>query len=122
MMRDRLVALALLCGGCLVPDRGPPARPASVPEGAFWCGGADGGVFVQVYRSTKGGGYQGAIYTDHGGDVLFRGRFRADPANPGPAPRRGRAWCGGWDGTRLYLQPRGALIAIDADKQIFAPK
>lgn len=121
-MRDRLVALALLCSGCLVPDPGPPPRPSSVPSGAFWCGGADGGVFVQVYRSAKDSGYRGAIYADHGGDVMFRGRFRMDPENPGPAPRRGRAWCGGWDGTRLYLQPRGALIAIDAEKQIFVPK
>jgi hypothetical protein len=78
-------------------------------------------VFVHVYRSTKGSGYKGEIYSDYGGDVLFRGRFRMDPANPGPAPKRGRSWCGGWDGTRLHLQPRGALVAVDAEKQVSLP-
>jgi len=93
----------------------PPPRPASVPATVFWCGGLDGGVFVELTAHPQGV-FKGAIYTELG-DIWYRGPFRMDPKQPGKPPRRGAAWCGGWDGTRLFLSGGGALIAVDAEKQ-----
>lgn len=116
------LALSLVFCSCLVRDSGAPARPNAVPSSAFWCGGADGGVFVKFSMTDNGKQYQGAVYTDHAGDLLFAGKFRMDPENPGPPPKLSSLWCNGWDGTRLWLRSGGALLAIDADKQVFRPR
>lgn len=107
---------ACLLSACLQCGSSTPARPASVPASAFWCGGADGGAFVDITARGKGR-YQGSIYTE-AGDVWFQGEFRQDPKLPAKMPKRGTSWCEGWDGTRLYVRGGGALIALDADKQV----
>lgn len=115
--RSAQLVLALTLCACLSQGtQPPPPRPASVPKSAFWCGGLDGGVFVEIAaHPQKKRLYRGTIYTE-AGDIWYRGDFRMDPQNPGRPPRRGQAWCGGWDGTRLYLSQGGALLAVDAEK------
>ena len=57
-------------------------------------------------------------------NVVERGLAGADELAAGHALRpakplkRGTSWCEGWDGTRLYVAGGGALIAVDADKQV----
>jgi hypothetical protein len=119
-MQRQIAALALAAcslAACLQCGSSTPSRPAKVPASAFWCGGADGGVFVEISASGKPGRYAGTIYTE-AGDTWYQGEFRVDPKRPAKVPKRGSAWCEGWDGTRLYVEGGGALIAVDADKQV----
>jgi hypothetical protein len=119
-MKRRLVALAVAaCSltACLQCGSASPERPAKLPASAFWCGGADGGVFVDIRAGGKPGRYIGTIYTE-AGDTWYQGEFRVDPKRPAKLPKRGSSWCEGWDGTRLYVTGGGALIALDAYTQV----
>ena len=114
MISRILFTAALFLSACVTEyEPMPPPRPAKVPQTAFWCGGVDGGVFVELFRdSKKKNSFYGTIYYEADGDIWYRGEFRMDPRHPGKPPKRGTSWCGGWDGTRLYLQGGGALISI----------
>jgi hypothetical protein len=112
-----IAVTACWLAACLQSGPSTPARPARVPASAFWCGGVDGGVFVDISARGKPGRYKGTIYNE-AGDTWYQGEFRVDPKRGAKLPKRGTSWCEGWDGTRLYVAGGGALIALDADQQV----
>ena len=120
MMRSFFIGTLFLLCSCITVKEGEPTgprRPKGVPSTAFWCGGADGGVFVELAAGRGTGTYSGVIYFDHSGEVWYRGAFQMDPEHKGTPPDAARKdWCGGWDGTRLHLRSGGALIATAPTK------
>jgi hypothetical protein len=47
-------------------------KPNGVPESAFWVGGADGGVYIDIIKKSKNE-YYSKIYFDTTGEVWYEG-------------------------------------------------
>lgn len=111
-----LVIAAALAVGCTAGETTPleaPPRPESVPEGAIWVGGLDGGVFIDVEKLAQDPPaiYRGTVYDEYSGEVWFSGLLELDP--PGGAVDLSMPGLfTGWDGEALYLEDGRALIAI----------
>jgi hypothetical protein len=100
-----LIGTAVLLLNCR-SSSGPPPRPPPVPASAIWVGGADGGVFLVFDKKANDPKqiYDAAIYTEHSGDIWFKGKLRLS-ASPEIDPRvyRDPKFFSGWDGERLHL-------------------
>ncbi len=88
------------------------------PNGSFWVGGADGGVFIQVSpvpESDEQRIYSGTVYDEFDEAIWYAGRFRLhghfdfDPTN--------REHYLGWDGERILLLESSYLEALDIGEQ-----
>ena len=92
-------ALLLLFACQLATSFEPQQRPQQVPTGAFWVGGADGGVYVDI--SCDAGNYSGTVYTDSTGDIWYSGSFTY--SGTAEFDVKAAASYTGWDGEMLYL-------------------
>jgi hypothetical protein len=92
-----------------------PPKPANIPAAAIWSGGADGGVYVVI--SKKEGDapdfYQGKIYHDRTGDLLYTGPLQINDINRPMVNLMDPASYAGWDGTHLYLSDGRYLQALE---------
>jgi hypothetical protein len=50
----------------------PNTKPDGVPESAFWVGGADGGVYIDISKQSKQE-YYSKIYFDTTGEIWYEG-------------------------------------------------
>lgn len=93
------------------------ARPAGVPAQAFWLGGPDDGVFVQLnpHDGAAATSYSGSIYHSDG-SIWYAGKFVLKPAGSRPIDPFDRAQFAGWDGTRILLQDGRSLLAANEKK------
>lgn len=101
-MRKLLLTSALTLACTRAPE-GPPPRPASVPAGAQWAGGPDGGAWVLCTRMARD--FDCTVFHESG-DVWEKGRYRAEPpvaAGSGPV-------YSAFDGERIYLVSGGQLV------------
>lgn len=107
---------ALLLSGCVdVGQSGDHSRPESLPAEAFFVGGADGGVYVQLNaaRERAESIYTGTIfYAD--GQTWYEGAFRLEPAKANAIDTSNKTLFDAWDGEVLYLRDRRRLRALDA--------
>ncbi len=106
-----MVVAGLLASGCVESTSGPP-RPAGLPAEAFWLGGPDGGVFVELQRAEGPSlpQYSGAVYHPDG-SLWYKGRFTLEPSGGAPVDLKDRGQFAGWDGTRILLKDGRALLA-----------
>lgn len=114
-------AITLLAQACV--DADAPAtssdrvaeRPAAVPAEARYVGGADGGVYVVVERTSGSApaAYQGEIYHANG-ELWYEGGFVLVPAESEPIDPDAKGIFTGWDGDTLYLNDGRYLRARDA--------
>ena len=106
------LAIALAAFGCS-QGSSQPARPKSLPASAFWVGGADGGVFVDVQPAGAGAArsqYRGTIYHPDG-EVWYAGALQLQPATAAPLDLSNKQQFEAWDGTRLLLSGQRVLVA-----------
>lgn len=98
-----LLPMLAAIASCTTEPPEPP-RPGSVPNTAFWVGGADGGVFVQLERrlSDPRGVYQAKVYYE-AGEVWYEGPLVLDPLDGADVNIADRRIFSGWDGTQLIL-------------------
>jgi hypothetical protein len=93
-------------------------RPPNVPAEAFYIGGSDGGVYIQLKRASEIQDilYQASIFSDQSGKRLFDGLLKLMPADSPPIDPSDTAQFAGWAGAALYLADGRKLLAI-ADKR-----
>lgn len=105
-------ALAVMCVSCGIEtaDETPPAGP----DGSWWTGGADGGVFVDVREDENPNDniYYGTIYYEHDNSIWYQGQLQLEGAVESFNPRDKSAY-EGWDGNTLYLVNGQHLEAIE---------
>lgn len=82
----------------------PPPRPKSVPDGAIWAGGVDGGSFIILKARSPAGEYSARIYDDTTGDVIFDGALTLVGDTSAPVDAADPKTFGFWDGSRLHLR------------------
>lgn len=107
-LKSTLIALALLATGCEVET-----ETKTGPNGSWWVGGADGGVFIQVMDDANPNDerFTGTVYFEHDQSIWYQGPLRLvgktqlDPAD--------RSQYLGWDGERLHLDGGAWLEAVD---------
>jgi hypothetical protein len=103
----KLVSIAtflLLLSACSTEAETKPG-----PNGSWWLGGADGGVFVLIQPDSKE--YKGTVYYEHDQSIWYQGRFRLVGAldfNP-----QDHSQYLGWDGERILLIESAYLQALD---------
>ena len=97
-------------------SRAEPARPLTVPSSAFWLGGPDGGVFVQLKLVTAPGIYSGSIYHPDGA-LWYRGRFLLRPTGGKAIDPADIQQFSFWDGSQLVLEDGRALLARPARRR-----
>ena len=78
----------------------PESRPSSVPEQALWIGGADGGIYLEISK-TSDSTYYSKIYFDSTGEIWFEGNltYEGNKALEITNPEIFSFW----DGDSLYL-------------------
>jgi hypothetical protein len=111
-----LITVLVLILGCDY-KRADPARPAGVPQEAFWVGGPDGGVFVEI-RETPGNAdsYKMTIFHDQTGKVLYRGPAHVQPAGRGIVRIDDPRAFSGWDGEKMILADGRTLEPAEAGR------
>ena len=100
----RATLLCLLLAALIVGCGSMPPRPDTVPAGAFWVGGSDGGVFVQLAKepSDPDQVYRAKIYYEKG-ELWYEGTLTLEPPNGPPVDIANAEAFSGWDGTQLIL-------------------
>lgn len=75
----------------------------SGPEGSWWLGGDDGGVYIKIQEDSNPNDnlYQGAIYFDGNQSVWYKGEFKL-VGNIKFSPEN-HAQYQFWDGEKLHL-------------------
>lgn len=73
------------------------------PNGSWWLGGADGGVFVRIQDDGNPDDdiYQGEIYFDHTQKIWYQGKFQL--VGKLKFELENHAQYQFWDGEKLYL-------------------
>jgi len=93
----------------------PAEPPREGPEGSWWLGGADGGVFVDIQDDANSNDdlYQGTVYDDSEMlGVWYQGRFKLVGALEFSPENHDHYQF--WDGERLYLTEGSYLEPLDA--------
>ena len=86
--------------------------PPQGPEGSWWVGGADGGVFVNITddNNLSDNIYSGIIYYDSDQSVWYNGNFKL-VGDLVFSPEDHSLYVG-WDGERLLLTESSYLQAL----------
>lgn len=108
MNRLLLVTFTLLISACSI-DKSEPIGP----EGSWWVGGPDGGVFIDIKDDNISSDriYKGTVYYDADRTVWYQGRLRLI-GNLKFSPKD-RASYLGWDGEKLLLIEEAYLEVMD---------
>ena len=88
------------------------------PEGSWWLGGDDGGVYIKIEQNNNPDNdiYQGVIFFDHDKTVWYRGRFKlVGKLNFSISDHNSYLF---WDGERVQLKESSYLEAIDPVPQL----
>ncbi len=109
-MRNYIFVILVLYGTACSLEVDPPMEG---PNGSWWTGGADGGVFVKIQDdgNTSDQIYTGTIYYEHDKTVWYSGRFELvgstafDPSD--------KSQYAGWDGDELFLKNGSYLKSLD---------
>lgn len=103
-----LAALVSLGTGCQ-----EEAQNKAGPNGSWWVGGDDGGVFVLVKEDGNPHDdiFTGAIYFEHDQSPWYQGRLRL--VGKPSLDINDQSQYLGWDGERLLLDGGATLEAVD---------
>jgi hypothetical protein len=110
--------LVVLLFVCVISSCSSEFNQAVGPEGSWWVGGVDGGVFIAVEDddTPSDGIYFGTIYYDSDHSIWYRGRLKLNGSlNFKPEDKEVYL---GWDGERLLLVESSYLQAIDPINEI----
>ncbi len=101
--------IVLFATGC----NSKPSSPAIGPNGSWWVGGADGGVFVYIEddENKNDNIYQGTIYYEHDKSIWYQGKFKYSK-NTG-FDFENKSLYDGWDGEKLFLTDDSFLSAVN---------
>lgn len=90
-----------------------PTTTLNGPEGSWWTGGADGGVFVMIKDDDNDTDniYLGTIYYEHDKSIWYQGKFKYSKKTT--FNYKNKKLYDGWDGEKLFLTDSSYLIAID---------
>jgi len=104
-----IILLVLVIGACTTESNTAPQGP----EGSWWLGGADGGVFVDIKDDNNRNDaiYYGTIYFDSDKTIWYQGPFKL-VGNINFQVDNHEQYSG-WDGKRLHLQDSSYLEAIN---------
>lgn len=110
------ILLLLMFSACDVEHEevAPPPKPETVPEGAFWVGGPEGGVFVSVSKGRDNKTYFGTIYFEANGEIWYQGEFKYTGETSFNVSDRSSYT--GWDGDYLFLKNGEKLVAVDSSR------
>ena len=97
--------LLLACDNQSIKEKGP--------DGTWWVGGADGGVYVFIEDDENKTDqlYQGTIYYEHDLSVWYSGKFKYSKMTP--LDYKDKSIYDGWDGEKLFLKNNHYLTAIN---------
>jgi len=89
------------------------SNPAIGPNGSWWTGGADGGVFVLIEddENKTDNIYQGTIYYEHDKSIWFQGKFKYNKKST--FDFKNKELYDGWDGEKLFLTDNSFLSAVN---------
>ncbi len=89
------------------------APDSNGPNGSWWVGGVDGGVYVFIEddKNTSDNIYLGTIYYENDKTVWYKGKFKYNIKMP--LDYNNKKLYSGWDGERLFLKDNTYLKAID---------
>ena len=89
------------------------APDSNGPNGSWWVGGADGGVYVFIEDDINSTDniYQGTIYYDSDKTVWYKGKFEYNINMP--LNYKNKKLYSGWDGERLFFIDNSYLKAIN---------
>jgi hypothetical protein len=82
------------------------------PNGSWWVGGVDGGVYVFIEddKNISDNIYQGAIYYENDKTVWYKGKFKYN--KNASLNYKNKKLYSGWDGERLFLKDNTYLKAM----------
>lgn len=100
-------SLLIALTGC--SDKEPPKEG---PNGSWWVGGADGGVFVHIEDDSNPADdkYQGTVYYEFDKSIWYQGAFQLK-GNLKFTPENQSQYLA-WDGERLHLVGSSYLEAV----------
>ena len=104
-----IVILTFILSACTDETYSPPQGP----EGSWWLGGDDGGVFVKITddENTHDDIYSGTIYYDADQTIWYEGSFKLVGSLKFSVDDHNLFLA--WDGERLYLKESSYLEAIN---------
>lgn len=110
IVKTLLVALLLLAVGACSTEQNTVAQG---PEGSWWLGGADGGVFVDIKDDNNRNDtiYYGTIYFDSDKTIWYQGPFKLVGNIKFQVDNHEQY--SGWDGERLHLQNSSYLDPLN---------
>ncbi len=88
-------------------------EPKLGPDGSWWLGGDDGGVFVNIADDANPNDniYRGTIYNDSDHSIWYQGAFElSGEIDFNPQDRKSYLF---WDGQFLHLEGGSYLQAVD---------
>ncbi|MFD1215132.1 hypothetical protein [Microbulbifer celer] len=106
-------ALAVLCCLVILTACSLEKVPATGPDGSWWVGGSDGGVFVKITDDDNPSDkfYTGTIYYEYDQSVWYRGVFKLVGDIEFSPEKRDQYLA--WDGERLHLTGSSYLEATE---------
>lgn len=104
-----LILLAFFAG--LLSCEPYQATNPNGPNGSWWVGGSDGGVYVFIEDDTNSTDdiYQGVIYYEHDHSIWYKGKFKYNLKSP--LDFKNKQIYSGWDGEKLFLKDNSYLQA-----------
>jgi len=85
----------------------------SSPNGSWWTGGVDGGVFIRIEddENTNDNIYQGIVYYEYDKSVWYKGKFKY--SRNSTFDYKNKLNYDGWDGEKLFLKDGSYLTATN---------
>jgi len=107
-MKYFLLILSFLLFAC-----GNQSSNTKGPDGTWWVGGADGGVYVFIEDDENKSDqlYQGTIFYEHDQSIWYSGKFEYNRKTP--LDYNNKSIFDGWDGEKLFLKDNSYLAAIN---------
>ena len=92
-----------------------PSKPKSVPDAAFWVGGADGGNFIYISKKIDSKKiYAAQIYNDYTAETEYSGALQYLGVAEDVKSLKDVSIYQGWDGEKLHLA-NGEYMSIYKD-------
>jgi len=98
----------LMTSACRTPST-PPVRPAVVPAGAKWAGGADGGAWILCTREESRNVNHCEIYFENG-DLWTKGDYQMTRSGRAATPEE--LVYDGFDGDAILLASHQSLTPV----------